>query len=125
MMPLALRLRIGVLLLICSHAGCAWLGWTLRDRSADLAVASARAAQQVSRADAAQAAHQQDLANARAGARAESQRLATQAECTQQFNALQRDIDTHAKTPGRDRGNADAEFVRIWRQANAGGALPH
>ncbi|WP_295570174.1 hypothetical protein [uncultured Stenotrophomonas sp.] len=124
MTPLALRLRIGLLLLIGSHAGCAWLGWTLRDRSAELAHANSETVQQAARADSAQAAHQQDLANARAGARAESQRLATQAERTRQFNALQRDIDTHAKTPGRDRGNADAEFVRIWRQANAGGALP-
>lgn len=124
MTPLALRLRIGLLLLIGSHAGCAWLGWTLRDRSAELAHANTEAVQQAARADNAQAAHQQDLANARAGARAESQRLATQAERIRQFNALQRDIDTHAKTPGRDRGNADAEFVRIWRQANAGGALP-
>ncbi|KAG1387758.1 hypothetical protein G6F58_013605 [Rhizopus delemar] len=64
MTPLALRLRVGLLLLVGSHAGCAWLGWTLRDRSADLAVASAQAAQQASRADTAQAAHQQDLANA-------------------------------------------------------------
>ncbi|KAG0953887.1 hypothetical protein G6F31_013321 [Rhizopus arrhizus] len=112
MTPLALRLRVGLRRLVGSQAGCAWLGWTLRDRSADLAVASAQAAQQASRADTAQAAHQQDLANARAGARAESQRLATQAERTQQFNALQRDIDTHAKTPGRDRGDADAEFLQ-------------
>ncbi|MHC1652924.1 hypothetical protein ACODUL_06445 [Stenotrophomonas maltophilia] len=124
MTTLALRLRIGLLLLIGSHAGCAWLGWTLRDRSAELAHVNTETAEQAARADSAQAAHQQDLANARAGARAESQRLAMQAERTRQFNALQRDIDTHAKTPGRDRGNADAEFVRIWRQANAGGALP-
>ncbi len=124
MTPLALRFRIGLLVLAGSHAGCAWLGWTLRDRSADLAVTSAQAAQQASRADAAQAAHQRDLANARAGARAESQRLATQAQRTRQFNTLQQDIETHAKTPGRDRGDADAEFVRIWREANAGRALP-
>ncbi|KXU95075.1 hypothetical protein AB839_13485 [Stenotrophomonas sp. DDT-1] len=124
MTPLALRFRIGLLVLAGSHAGCAWLGWTLRDRSADLAVTSTQAAQQASRADTAQAAHQRDLANARAGARAESQRLAMQAQRTRQFNTLQQDIETHAKTPGRDRGDADAEFVRIWREANAGRALP-
>lgn len=124
MTPLALRFRIGLLVLAGSHAGCAWLGWTLRDRSADLAVTSTQAAQQASRADTAQAAHQRDLANARAGARAESQRLAMQTQRTRQFNTLQQDIETHAKTPGRDRGDADAEFVRIWREANAGRALP-
>ncbi|MGY2437454.1 hypothetical protein ACW4FQ_30415, partial [Escherichia coli] len=72
------------------------------------------------RAGIAQAAHQQDQANARAGAQAESQHVAAQAARSQQFNALQQDIETHAKTPRRDRGNADAEFVRIWREANAG-----
>ncbi|KRG50299.1 hypothetical protein WAB97_004970 [Stenotrophomonas maltophilia] len=124
MTPLALRFRIGLLVLAGSHAGCAWLGWTLRDRSADLADASAQAAQQASRADSVQAAHQQNLANLRTSAQAESRRLATQAERTRQFTNLQQDIETHAKTPGRDRGDADAEFVRIWREANAGRALP-
>lgn len=123
MTPFALRFRIGLLVLAGSHAGCAWLGWTLRDRSADLAIDTVQTAQQASRADAAQAAHQRDLGNARAGAQAESQRLATQAERTRQFQTLQQDIETHAKTPGRDRGDADAEFVRIWREANAGRAL--
>lgn len=65
----------------------------------------------------------QDHANAQAGAQAESRRLAMQSARTQQFNTLQQDIDIHAKTPGRDRGDADAEFVRIWREANAGRPL--
>ncbi|EKT4446006.1 hypothetical protein N5D13_07845 [Stenotrophomonas maltophilia] len=120
----ALRLGIGLLVLAGSHASFAWLGWTLRDRTADLAVATTRAAQQEARTDAVQRAHQQALANSAAGAQAESQRLAHQARHTEQFNTLQRDIETHAKTPGRDRGDADAEFVRIWREANAGHALP-
>nr|WP_239506122.1 hypothetical protein [Stenotrophomonas maltophilia] len=115
---------MGLLVLAGSHASCAWLGWTLRDRSADLAVATTRATQLAARAEAAQRAHQQALANSAAGAQTESQRLATQAERTRQFNTLQQDIETHAKTPGRDRGDADAEFVRIWREANAGRALP-
>lgn len=108
MTPVALRFRMGLLVLAGTHACCAWLGWTLRDRSADLAIATVQTAQQASRADAAQA---------------ESQRLAAQAERTRQFQTLQQDIETHAKTPGRDRGDADAEFVRIWREANAGRAL--
>ncbi|HEL4111289.1 TPA: hypothetical protein UM343_001421 [Stenotrophomonas maltophilia] len=124
MTPGALRLGIGLLVLAGSHASCAWLGWTLRDRNADLAVATNRAAQQEARTEAAQRAHQQALANSSAGAQSELQRLATQAERTRQFNTLQQDIQTHAKTPGRDRGDADAEFVRIWREANAGRALP-
>ncbi|ELC7364171.1 TPA: hypothetical protein RWN27_002990 [Stenotrophomonas maltophilia] len=124
MTPGALRLGIGLLVLAGSHASCAWLGWTLRDRSAELAAATTRAAQQAAHTDAAQRAHQQALANSAAGAQAESQRLAQQARRTEQFNTLQRDIETHAKTPGRDRGDADAEFVRIWREANAGHALP-
>lgn len=124
MTPLALRLRIGLLVLVGTHACCAWLGWTFRDRSADLAVANVQTAQQTFRADAAHAAHQQNLANVRAGSQAESQRLAAQAERTRQFNTLQRDIENHAKTPGRERGDADDEFVRIWREANAGRALP-
>lgn len=124
MTPGALRLGIGLLILAGSHASCAWLGWTLRDRNADLAVATTRATQLAARAEAAQRAHQQALANSAAGAQTESQRLATQAERTRQFNTLQQDIETHAKTPGRDRGDADAEFVRIWREANAGRALP-
>ncbi|MGB5907693.1 MAG: hypothetical protein WBG87_09655 [Stenotrophomonas maltophilia] len=96
----------------------------MRDRNADLAVATTRATQLAARAEAAQRAHQQALANSAAGAQSESQRLATQAERTRQFNTLQQDIETHAKTPGHDRGDADAEFVRIWREANAGRALP-
>lgn len=119
-MPILLRMRIALLALVASHVVCAWLGWTLRDRSADRAVAMAQAAQQALRAGIAQAAHQQDQANARARAQAESQHVAAQAARSQQFNALQQDIETHAKTPRRDRGNADAEFVRIWREANAG-----
>lgn len=119
-MPIPLRKRIALLALVASHVACAWLGWTLRDRSADRAVAMAQAAQQAQRADIAQAAHQQDQANARAGAQAESQHVAAQTARSQQFNALHQDIETHAKTPRRDRGNADAEFVRIWREANAG-----
>ena len=115
---------MGLLVLAGSHASCAWLGWTLRDRSADLAVATTRATQLAARTEAAQRAHQQALANSAAGAQSESQRLATQAERTRQFNTLQQDIETHAKTPGHDRGDADAEFVRIWREANAGRALP-
>jgi len=122
--PGALKLGIGLLVLAGSHASCAWLGWTLRDRSADLAVATTRATQLAARTEAAQRAHQQALANSAAGAQSESQRLATQAERTRQFNTLQQDIETHAKTPGHDRGDADAEFVRIWREANAGRALP-
>jgi len=122
--PGALRLGIGLLILAGSHASFAWLGWTLRDRNADLAVATTRATQLAARAEAAQRARQQALANSAAGAQSESQRLATQAERTRQFNTLQQDIETHAKTPGRDRGDADAEFVRIWREANAGRALP-
>ncbi|MBA0285164.1 hypothetical protein [Stenotrophomonas maltophilia] len=124
MTPGALRLGIGLLVLAGSHASCAWLGWTLRDRNADLAVATTRATQLAARTEAAQRAHQQALANSAAGAQSESQRLATQAERTRQFNTLQQDIETHAKTPGHDRGDADAEFVRIWREANAGRALP-
>ncbi len=124
MTPGALKLGIGLLVLAGSHASCAWLGWTLRDRSADLAVATTRATQLAARTEAAQRAHQQALANSAAGAQSESQRLATQAERTRQFNTLQQDIETHAKTPGHDRGEADAEFVRIWREANAGRALP-
>ena len=124
MTPGALKLGIGLLVLAGSHASCAWLGWTLRDRSADLAVATTRATQLAARTEAAQRAHKQALANSAAGAQSESQRLATQAERTRQFNTLQQDIETHAKTPGHDRGDADAEFVRIWREANAGRALP-
>lgn len=123
-MPSPLKLRLLPALLLASHAGCAWLGWELRDRSADLAAARAQATQQATRAEAAQAAVQQSHANARAGAQAESQRLTTQAIRASQFTTLQRDIDTHAQNPGRDRGNADAEFVRIWREANAGRPLP-
>ncbi|WP_439447858.1 hypothetical protein [Stenotrophomonas sp. ATs4] len=123
-MPIPLKLRIALVALFTSHVACAWLGWTLRDRSADRAVAVAQAAQQALRADNAQAAYRQGQANARAGAQAESQHVAAQATRSQQFNALQRDIETHAKTPGRNRGNADAEFMRIWREANAG-SLPH
>ncbi|MEX5405838.1 hypothetical protein VPH47_16455 [Stenotrophomonas sp. WED208] len=123
MTPGALKLGIGLLVLAGSHASCAWLGWTLRDRNADLAVATTRTTQLAARTEAAQRAHQQALANSAAGAQTESQRLATQAERTRQFNTLQQDIETHAKTPGHDRGDADAEFVRIWREANAGRAL--
>lgn len=119
-MPIPVRLRIALLGLVASHACCAWLGWELRDRSADLTAASAQVAQQTRRADTALVARQQDHTNAQAGAQAESQRLAMQSARTRQFNTLQQDIDTHAKTPGRDRGDADAEFVRIWREANAG-----
>ncbi|WP_340571425.1 hypothetical protein [Stenotrophomonas sp. G106K1] len=119
-MPIPLRLRIVLLGLVASHVCCTWLGWELRDRSADLTAASAQVAQQTTRADTALVARQQDHTNTQAGAQAESQRLATQSARTRQFNTLQQDIDTHAKTPGRDRGDADAEFVRIWREANAG-----
>ncbi|MCX2893049.1 hypothetical protein ORG27_05605 [Stenotrophomonas lactitubi] len=115
-----MRLRIALLGLVASHVGCAWLGWELRDRSADLAAASAQVAQQTRRADTALVARQQDHTNVQAGVQVESQRLAMQSARTRQFNTLQQDIDTHAKTPGRDRGDADAEFVRIWREANAG-----
>ena len=119
-MPIPVRLRIALLGLVASHVGCAWLAWELRDRSADLTAASAQVAQQTRRADTALVARQQDHTNAQAGAQAESQRLAMQSARTRQFNTLRQDIDTHAKTPGRDRGDADAEFVRIWREANAG-----
>ncbi|OUL14341.1 hypothetical protein B0X78_07910 [bacterium AM6] len=124
MMPMPLRLRIALLGLVASHACCAWLGWELRDRSADLAAVRVQAAQETGRADTTLAARQQDHANAQAGVQAESQRLAMQSVRTQQFTTLQQDIETHAKTPGRDRGDADAEFVRIWREANAGRPLP-
>ncbi|SES69955.1 hypothetical protein SAMN05720615_101159 [Stenotrophomonas indicatrix] len=123
-MPMPLRMRIALLGLVASHACCAWLGWELRDRSADLAAVRVQAAQETGRADTALAARQQDHANAQAGVQAESQRLAMQSVRTQQFTTLQQDIETHAKTPGRDRGDADAEFVRIWREANAGRPLP-
>lgn len=119
-MPIPLRLRIALLGLVASHACCAWLGWEMRDRSADLTAVSAQVAQQTRRADTALVARQQDHSNAQAGAQAESQRLAMQSTRTRQFFTLQQDIDTHGKNPGRDRGDADAEFVRIWREANAG-----
>lgn len=122
-MPMPLRLPIALLGLAASHACCTWLGWELRDRSADLAAMRVQATQETGRADAALAARRQDHANAQAGAQAESRRLAMQSARTQQFNTLQQDIDIHAKTTGRDRGDADAEFVRIWREANAGRAL--
>jgi len=122
-MPIPLRLRIALLGLAASHACCTWLGWELRDRSADLAAIRVQATQETSRADTALVARQQDHTNAQAGAQAESQRLAMQSGRTQQFITLQQDIETHAKTPGRDRGDADAEFVRIWREANAGRPL--
>lgn len=120
MIPIPLRLRIVLLGLVASHACCAWLGWELRDRNADLAAASVQIEQLTRRADTTLVARQQDHTNAQAGAQAETQRLAMQSARTRQFNTLQQDIDTHAKTPGRDRGDADAEFVRIWREANAG-----
>ncbi|CAH0139955.1 hypothetical protein [Stenotrophomonas lactitubi] len=123
MIPIPLRLRIALLGLVASHACCAWLGWELRDRSADLAAASVQVGQLTKRADTTLVARQQDHTNAQAGARAETQRLALQSARTRQFNTLQQDIDTHAKTPGRDRGDADAEFLRIWREANAGRPL--
>ncbi|MGE8234981.1 MAG: hypothetical protein ACN6PQ_01740 [Stenotrophomonas indicatrix] len=122
-MPIPLRLRIALLGLVASHACCTWLGWELRDRSADLAAIRVQATQETGRADTAIAARQQDQTNAQAGAQAESQHLALQSVRTQQFTTLQQDIDTHAKDPGRDRGDADAEFVRIWREANAGHPL--
>ncbi|WP_447944716.1 hypothetical protein [Stenotrophomonas indicatrix] len=122
-MPIPLRLRIALLGLVASHACCAWLGWELRDRSADLAAASVQVEQLNKRADSTLVARQQDHTNAQAGAQAETQRLALQSARTRQFNTLQQDIDTHAKTPGRDRGDADAEFLRIWREANAGRPL--
>ncbi|TPD61162.1 hypothetical protein FJP69_18915 [Stenotrophomonas maltophilia] len=123
MIPMPLRLHIALLGLVASHACCAWLGWELRDRSADLAAVRVQAAQETGRADTALVARQQDQTNAQAGAQAESQHLALQSVRTQQFTTLQQDIDTHAKNPGRDRGDADAEFVRIWREANAGPPL--
>lgn len=122
-MPIPLRLRIVLLGLVASHACCAWLGWEMRDRNADLAAMRVQAAQETGRADTALVARQQDQTNAQAGAQAESQRLALQSVRTQQFTTLQQDIDTHAKNPGRDRSDADAEFVRIWREANAGHPL--
>lgn len=122
-MPIPLRLRIALLGLVASHACCAWLGWELRDRSADLAAANVQVEQLNKRADTTLVARQQDHTNAQAGAQAETQRLALQSARTRQFNTLQQDIDTHAKTPGRDRGDADAEFLRIWREANAGRPL--
>lgn len=122
-MPIPLRLRIALLGVVASHACCAWLGWELRDRSADLAAASVQVKQLNKRADSTLVARQQDHTNAQAGAQAETQRLAVQSARTRQFNTLQQDIDTHAKTPGRNRGDADAEFVRIWREANAGRPL--
>ncbi|MNC48399.1 hypothetical protein D3C75_975110 [compost metagenome] len=109
--------------LVASHACCAWLGWEIRDRNADLAAMRLQAAQETGRADTALVARQQDQTNAQAGAQAESQHLALQSVRTQQFTTLQQDIDTHAKDTGRDRGDADAEFVRIWREANAGRPL--
>lgn len=122
-MPMPLRLRIVLLGLLASHACCAWLGWEFRDRSADLAAASVQVTQQTARADAAHAARQQAHTNTQAGVHAESQRLTMQSARTRQFNTLQQDIDTHAKNSVRDRGDADAEFVRIWREANAGRPL--
>jgi hypothetical protein len=122
-MPIPLRLRIALLGLVASHACCAWLGWELRDRSADLAAANVQVEQLNKRADTTLVARQQDHTNAQAGAQAETQRLALQSARTRQFNTLQQDIDTHAKTAGRDRGDADAEFLRIWREANAGRPL--
>lgn len=123
-MAAPLTLRVTLLVLVASHAGSAWLGWALRDRRAEADVASAQAARQATRADTALAARQLGRSNAQAGAHFESQRLAVQARRTAQFNTLQRDIENHVKNPGRSRGDADADFVRIWREANAGRPAP-
>lgn len=105
-----------------SCAACAVLGWELRDRSADLAQATAQRHAQAARADAAQAALQQDRGNHRAGTASETRYLAAQAAHARRFTTIERDIQTHAQNTHRDRGDADPEFVRIWREANTGGA---
>lgn len=105
------------------------IGWQMRDGRADATAQTQETAREAARADAVQSARDTDHRNAQASAQAEQQRIERKAERDAHFDKLQQDIREHASNPtihaGRaGRGNADPEFMRVWREANAGRPRP-
>lgn len=120
MSPATIRVVAILLLIVAALAGGYGLHRVIAERDAYAAQATAQGAH----IDDLRAARDQDHANSQSAAQVEQQRIDNAAKRDTHFDKLQQDIDEHAKDPGRDRGNADPEFVRIWREANAGSAHP-
>jgi hypothetical protein len=121
--------RVGLLVLaFCVWTGlAAGVGWKLRDGSARAVLLRTQALQVQGHYDALRSTTQQTAANARSSSTIERQRLARKAQRDQHFDHLQQDItqhEQHTRALGRDRGDADPEFMRIWRAANAGTGEP-
>lgn len=99
------------------------LGWKLRDGSAEVATERVALAQLQRSHAATDARGEQTLANVRSATSSEQQRLLRQQQRRATDARLQQEIDQHEASMharGRDRGDADPGFMRIWRAANAG-----
>jgi hypothetical protein len=101
-------------------------GYKLRDYRAATAAQTAQTDAQASRADAVTGARANDHANAQTAARGEQTRIDRSTAQADHFDTLHKDIETyahvHSPITGDDcnRGTADADFMRIWTEANAG-----
>lgn len=111
------RIAFGLCIVLAAVIGGLGLGSVLHERD----TLRTQVADQAARITAMDGARDQAADNAQKAAQAESARLQRDAARASHFEQLQQDTRRYENDPGRAvRGSADPEFVRIWREANAG-----
>jgi hypothetical protein len=106
-------------------AAC-FVGYKLRDYRAAVGTQTAQTGARAARAEAVTEARNNDHGNAQTAAHAEQAHIDRTAAQSAHFDQLQQDIAAYAHTHppltanGCSRGVADAEFMRVWTEANAG-----
>ena len=127
------RTLIAIALFVVWSLFAGFIGWQLRDGSADTAAAKVDTTQATARADNAEAARTTDHVTATNVAKVEQQHVADTRAHEANFQSIEeaaaKYADSHRR-PQQDslsgdcratgRGSADPEFVRIWTAANAG-----
>lgn len=116
------RILAAIILFVLWSLFAAFIGWKVRDGSANTVVAQAATAQQSARADQAEHARATDHVDAQTASRAEQQRVETSRAHEVTFHSIEQRATQYANA-NHDPGSAcdlDGDGLRAWREANAG-----
>jgi hypothetical protein len=114
-----------VVALILWTVAAFFVGWQVRDGSADTAVAKTATQQQTARADQAEGARAVDHANAATSGAVQQQRAEAHVQSANNFKSIDKRVDTYVQANPDPVGcDLDGDGLRAWREANAGAVLP-